>query len=384
MSGPFETACAFQFPLGAVDRSSFQILRQNAHLFSAILTGAWISCRGAWRAVNTAMLFLAIWFDTIRKPLRGSEQVGSIPLTIGDRDIPRAGLQFCFSLGSSLLVQSLFAVFLLILPMRMPVTTMAPRYALVSTTSLKPIIYLRRDKAKILQRVPKGVGKRPFVTISAPKLPMRLAREGFQQPVIEGNPLPLFSNSAAPLNSGVTVPSVPPPVRSIVRIQIGSFFDRDLNLRSPGEGPRKGKRGVYESGFDGSGEPLTTPVRIISKPTPIYSEEGLRLKIQGDVVVLVEFRADGVARAARIVEGLGHGLDEAAVFAVERIRFKPATINGRLTNFEARAHVEFTLDPTNPDCQLQYAKSLSVKSFAAIAPCSSDEGRFSYSSIKMR
>src|ERR1700676_932404 len=35
----FETAHGFQFRLGAVDRSSSQIRRQNAHLFSELSTG---------------------------------------------------------------------------------------------------------------------------------------------------------------------------------------------------------------------------------------------------------------------------------------------------------------------------------------------------------
>jgi TonB family protein len=169
------------------------------------------------------------------------------------------------------------------------------------------------------------------------------AAEGSQQPVTEGNPLPLFSNSAALLNSGVTVPSVAPPVQSMVQIQVGSFFDYDPNLQSRGTGSRKRKRGVYESGFDGSGEPLTTPVRIISKPTPIYSDEGLRLRIQGEVVIDVEFRADGKTRVFSVVRGLGHGLDEAAVTAIEGIRFKPASINGQSVDFQGRAHVEFSL-----------------------------------------
>ncbi len=256
------------------------------------------------------------------------------------------------SLCSSLLLQFFLAGFAIMLPIQMrTATTAASTYAVIPITSLKPRIYLlRRDETTIVRRVPRVLGRRPFVMASAPrpKIKNALGMEGSQQPVIEGNPLPLLSNSAALLNTGVSVPPVPPLTQPTIQIQVGSFFSPDPNLQGPiGSSRRNGRRGVYVGGFDGSGEPLTTPVRIISKPTPIYSEEGLRFRIQGDVVVYVEFRADGTARVVRIVGRLGHGLDEAAVFAVERIRFKPATVNGRPIDFEARARVEFSLIPAS-------------------------------------
>jgi TonB-like protein len=181
-----------------------------------------------------------------------------------------------------------------------------------------------------VRRVHKVLGKRAFFTISAPRPTMKniSGREGTSQPVIEGNPLPVLSNSAALLSTGVSLPPVPPLTQPMIQIQVGSFFSPDP-LQSIGSGRRNGQRGVYLGGFDGSGEPVTTSVRLISKPTPIYSDEGRSLRIQGDVVVYVDFRADRTVRVIRIVRRLGHGLDEAAAIAVEGIRFKPATVDGR-------------------------------------------------------
>ncbi|PYX60909.1 MAG: hypothetical protein DMG73_05220 [Acidobacteria bacterium] len=48
-------------------------------------------------------------------------------------------------------------------------------------------------------------------------------------------------------------------------------------------------------------------------------------------------------RVVRVVQGLGHGLDDAAIQAAERIRFKPALRDGQPTDFTAVLHVIFQL-----------------------------------------
>ena len=89
--------------------------------------------------------------------------------------------------------------------------------------------------------------------------------------------------------------------------------------------------------------PATTPVKILSKPKPIYTEEARRLGVQGEVLVEVMFGANGQAQALRVVRGLGHGLDAAAADAATRIRFQPAQQNGRPVDSTAIVHVVFEL-----------------------------------------
>ena len=89
--------------------------------------------------------------------------------------------------------------------------------------------------------------------------------------------------------------------------------------------------------------PRTTPVEVLSKPTPVYTEEGKRLKIEGEVLLEVSFEAAGKVRVIRIVRGLGHGLDEAAVQAAEHIHFKPATRDGQPADSSAVLHIVFQL-----------------------------------------
>jgi len=45
----------------------------------------------------------------------------------------------------------------------------------------------------------------------------------------------------------------------------------------------------------------------------------------------------------KVVRGLGHGLDESAVRAAEKIQFKPALRDGHPADFEAVLHIVFQL-----------------------------------------
>jgi len=89
--------------------------------------------------------------------------------------------------------------------------------------------------------------------------------------------------------------------------------------------------------------PDTLGVEILDKPTPQYTEEARRLKIEGEVLLQVTFGADGKLQVIRTVRGLGHGLDEAAVRAAERIRFKPAMREGKPVDSNATLHIVFQL-----------------------------------------
>ena len=123
-------------------------------------------------------------------------------------------------------------------------------------------------------------------------------------------------------------------------------------------GPVSGSRGtVRPSGFGDAdiatntqpkarvAEPVvrTLPAEITFKPRPVYTDEGRQLKIEGEVLLEVVFSATGQIRIVRVVHGLGHGLDESAVRAAEKIQFKPALRDGHPTDSEAVIHVEFAL-----------------------------------------
>jgi TonB family protein len=121
--------------------------------------------------------------------------------------------------------------------------------------------------------------------------------------------------------------------------------------------PSGGKRGTIQStGFAdqtvaaeepkkkaASNEGAPTQVEILEKPRPEYTAEGRSLKIEGDVVIEMVFLANGSIQVNRVVSGLGHGLDEAAMRAAQHIKFKPAKRDGQAVDFPARVRIEFRL-----------------------------------------
>ena len=78
-----------------------------------------------------------------------------------------------------------------------------------------------------------------------------------------------------------------------------------------------------------SGKEVTTKVRILSKPEPTYTEEARGNRVNGRVVLVALFGPDGRVHAVRIIRGLPDGLTRSAIEATQRIKFVPATKDGR-------------------------------------------------------
>lgn len=89
--------------------------------------------------------------------------------------------------------------------------------------------------------------------------------------------------------------------------------------------------------------PTTVALEILSKPTPVYTQEARELKIEGEVVLEVEFAASGQVHVLAVIRGLGHGLDEAARRAVESMRFKPALRDGLPVDVRTSVNIVFRL-----------------------------------------
>ena len=90
-------------------------------------------------------------------------------------------------------------------------------------------------------------------------------------------------------------------------------------------------------------EVATTPIVVLSKPLPQYTAEAREAHVQGDVTLEVRFTATGEVEVLRVIQGLGHGLDEQARLAAARIRFKPATRDGKAVDQTSVIHVAFQL-----------------------------------------
>lgn len=72
-----------------------------------------------------------------------------------------------------------------------------------------------------------------------------------------------------------------------------------------------------------------TRPKATSMPRPTYTEDARVAAVEGKVRVELTVDETGKVTAARVLEGLGHGLDEAAVDAVRGASFSPATRCGK-------------------------------------------------------
>jgi TonB family protein len=74
-----------------------------------------------------------------------------------------------------------------------------------------------------------------------------------------------------------------------------------------------------------------------------YTNAARKAKEQGTIVLSIEFRADGTIRVLKIVRGLGFGLNEQAVAAVQKIIFLPEIKDGTFVKMSSNLEYSFNL-----------------------------------------
>jgi periplasmic protein TonB len=99
-----------------------------------------------------------------------------------------------------------------------------------------------------------------------------------------------------------------------------------------------GSSGPYPAGKNG----VTVPQAIFS-PEPSFSDEARKARMQGVVILLLVVGKDGKPYNIRVGQTLGMGLDEKAIEAVTRWRFKPATRDGVPVATQIAVEVDFHL-----------------------------------------
>ena len=89
--------------------------------------------------------------------------------------------------------------------------------------------------------------------------------------------------------------------------------------------------------------PAKTPVKVLYKPRPEYTEEARSLHLEGTVYVKIHVSSSGSVTVIGVQSGLGHGLDQSAVRAVQGMRFQPAMANGQPTEWDGVVNINFQL-----------------------------------------
>ncbi len=92
-----------------------------------------------------------------------------------------------------------------------------------------------------------------------------------------------------------------------------------------------------------AGPPPARAVEILYKPHPAYTAAARARRLHGDVWLSVVFQASGNVRVLSVIQGLPGGLDQAAIAAARRIRFRPARRQGKPVDYAARIRIRFQL-----------------------------------------
>lgn len=110
--------------------------------------------------------------------------------------------------------------------------------------------------------------------------------------------------------------------------------------RGPGVGPGSG------GGFGGLaykiGGGVSAPVPVY-RPEPEYSEEARKAKWQGAVLLSLVVDENGVPQDIKVIRSVGLGLDQKAIEAVQKWRFKPGQKDGKAVPVSANIEVNFRL-----------------------------------------
>ncbi|MBX9600683.1 MAG: TonB family protein [Bryobacteraceae bacterium] len=198
-----------------------------------------------------------------------------------------------------------------------------------------------------------GGGDRSPLAASKGKLP-KLSTKQFTPPrAVIHNPDPKL-----PMEPTIVAP---PDVPNINAANIGdplSKFGVPSNGTGFGNGMGSGSYGGVGSGsgpgfglgrgpgFGGGvyrvGGGVSAP-QVLLKVEPEYSEEARKARWQGVVVLSVVVDEKGQPRDLRVVRSLGLGLDQKAIEAAEKWKFKPGLKDGRPVPVAATIEVNFRL-----------------------------------------
>jgi TonB family protein len=175
-------------------------------------------------------------------------------------------------------------------------------------------------------------------------------------------PQQVIANQNPKLSMEPTI--IAPPDVNLPQVKMDQYGDPLARIGPPSNGPGSGggigsgsgggvgpgKGGGFGPGEGGGvgggvfrvGGGVTAP-QLLSKIEPEYSEEARKAKYQGTVLLYVQVDASGKAVNMRVLHSLGLGLDEKAMEAVKRWKFKPGTKDGKPVTVEAQIEVNFRL-----------------------------------------
>ncbi|HEY1341771.1 MAG TPA: energy transducer TonB [Bryobacteraceae bacterium] len=200
-----------------------------------------------------------------------------------------------------------------------------------------------------------GGGDRSLLPASKGRLPKPALRQFTPPMAVVNNPNPKLTMEPT---------IIAPPDVNLPQVNMSQYGDPLARLGPPSNGPGSGggigsgsgggvgsgKGGGFGPGEGGGvgggvfrvGGGVTAPA-LLFKVEPEYSEEARKAKYQGTVTLYVEVDPSGKAVNIRVLHSLGLGLDEKAIDAVKKWKFKPGMKDGKPVTVAASIEVNFRL-----------------------------------------
>ena len=219
------------------------------------------------------------------------------------------------------------------------------------TTLIAPDLKPYLPEKPKLQQGGGGGGTRSPLDASKGKLPKPAPRQ-FTPPRVDPPPdpkLPMAPTIVAEAVPNINAQNLGDPLSNLGVPSngtgwgggIGSGIGGGVGVgKGPGVGPGSG------GGFGGGAYRIgggVSPPSVLSKVEPEYSEEARKAKWQGTVVLQLVVDEKGMPQQMKVTRSLGLGLDQKAIEAVAKWRFKPGLKDGKPVPVIATIEVNFRL-----------------------------------------
>lgn len=136
---------------------------------------------------------------------------------------------------------------------------------------------------------------------------------------------------------------------------------------NPGN-PLPATSGPTSSGAYRIGNGVTAPA-LLSRVEPEYSNVARKLRVMDATVVLrLIVEPDGSARDIRVLRPMGYGLEEKAMEAVQKWRFKPGFKDGNAVPVEAQIQTNFRILRRPGESNVWYSGPMAFRSEAGFTP----------------
>ena len=233
-----------------------------------------------------------------------------------------------------------------------PTVQKAIRNTLLIDPNIKPYVPDVKPKQNTMQGGGGGGAREPL-PISKGKLPKPSPKQFVPPQIIDHTPkLAMAATILAPEDTPLPQSNLNnwgDPLAKMINGSNGNGAGGGMG-NGTGGGVGSGKGGGFGPGEGGGvgggvfrvGGGVSAP-SVLVNVDPEYSEEARKAKYSGTVLLSVVVDSEGRAREIKVLKSLGMGLDEKAVEAVQKWKFKPGMKGGSAVNVRAQIEVNFRL-----------------------------------------